>query len=63
MSKIVVVFKNPQFMPLSFDMDDYCWNFSGHETEKTFYISKKIGDATVLVVPWENLNHFYIAED
>lgn len=64
MSKIIVVFKNTEIMPLSFDTDDYYWDYSGgHVTEKIFCIRKKIGDAVVLIVPWENLNHFYIAEE
>ena len=63
MSKIIVVFKDPQFMPLSFNTNDYSCDYSEKGTQKIFYVHKKIGGSAVLVVPWENLNHFYIAED
>ena len=63
MAKLIVVFKSTGIMPLSFDTDDYNWNYCGNGNEKIFYIRKKIGNGLVLVVPLENLNHFYIAED
>ena len=41
MAKLIVVFKSTGIMPLSFDTDDYNWNYSGNGNEKIFYKSKE----------------------
>ena len=60
MSRIIVVFKDSQFMPLSFDESNHYWSY---EVGKTFAIIQKKDNKTVLIVPWENLNYFYVSEE
>jgi len=49
MRRIIVVFKDSQFMPLSFDESNHYWSY---EVGKTFAIIQKKDNKMVLIVPW-----------